>query len=100
MHEVKPSGDAVLDRQHSYSLDPKQNPGCNVIWSINGQIANLGDEVGGLRILGMNGTLSVTVTDEIKDTVVSAFVNCHGTVHETTPHVHRRSVIPVKAKNR
>ena len=100
MHEVKPSRDAVLDQQHSYSLNPLQNPGCKVIWSINGQIANLGDEVGGLKVLGMNGTISVKVTGEVRDTVVSAIVNCHGTVHETIPYVHQRSVVPLKMRNK
>ena len=100
MHEVKPSRDAVSDEQLSYSLTPKQNPGCKVIWSINGNPVTLGEETGGLKVLGMNGTLSVKVNGEVKDTIVSAIVNCHGTTQETIPYVHQHPAIPLKTKSK
>ena len=65
-------------QQHSYTMSPPPRPGCEVVWMIDGQAVSLHDEVGGLKVVGIgaSGTITVEVTGDISGTRVSARVDC------------------------
>jgi hypothetical protein len=55
----------------------------------------VGSEVGGLRVHGLNGTITVTAFAEIEGTVVSAKVKCGNEELETEALKHSSRLIPV-----
>jgi hypothetical protein len=65
-------------QQHTYSLDPPPDPGCEVSWLIDGQPVGLGSKVGGLEVKGFGaaGTMTVEVTGSFHDTMVTAKIRC------------------------
>lgn len=67
-------------QQHSYSLNPQPGAGCEVTWSIDGQPVSVGSEVGGIRVVGIgaSGTMTVEVTGGTGGTKVSAEIHCPG----------------------
>jgi hypothetical protein len=97
---VRPSKDAALGQQHSYSLNPPQPAGCKVTWKINNKDVTVGTEVGGLRVNGLNGTLTVTAIGEVKDTIVSAEVVCGGQEMPTESFKHSLSITPIATKKK
>lgn len=78
MASIRQSRPPKHGQQHSYSLDPPPGPGCEVTWSIKGQSVTVGSEVGGIRVVGIgaSGTMTVEVTGNTDGTTVSAVINC------------------------
>jgi hypothetical protein len=70
------SRNPALGQQHSYSLSPPPDPGCKVTWSIEGNEVTVHDDVGGLRVVGINGTMTVNVTGDTTGTTIKAVVKC------------------------
>ena len=75
LHESRPPDQG---QQHTYSLDPGPDPGCEVTWLIDGQPVGLGSKVGGLEVKGFGaaGTMTVEVTGSYHDTMVTAKIRC------------------------
>ena len=91
----------VFGEDHSYSLKPPPGPGCKVTWFIDGQEVTVGSEVGGLKVEGINGTMSVEVVGDIKKGMkVSAKIKCPDSSYEAGPinvggEVDRTSLIDI-----
>jgi hypothetical protein len=78
MPKLNESRPPVQGQQHTYSLDPPTDVGCEVSWFIDGQPVGLGSKVGGLEVKGFGaaGTMTVEVTGSYHDTMVTAKIRC------------------------
>jgi hypothetical protein len=78
MPKLRESRPPDQGQQHTYSLDPGPDPGCEVSWLIDGQPVGLGSKVGGLEVKGFGaaGTMTVEVTGNFHDTTVTAKIRC------------------------
>ena len=86
MADLTQSRPPQLGEQHSYTLNPQPGVGCEVVWSIDGQAVGVGDEAGGLKVVGIgaSGTITVEVTDDTSDTEISAVIECPGVPPDPT----------------
>jgi hypothetical protein len=78
MPKLNESRPPVQGQQHTYSLDPTTEVGCEVSWFIDGQPVGLGSKVGELEVKGFGaaGTMTVEVTGYYYDTTVTAKIHC------------------------
>ena len=67
-------------QQHSYTMHPPPRPGCKVYWFINRKNVTVHDETGGLKVVGIgaSGTITVEVTGDFEETVIHVMMICEG----------------------